>query len=94
MDEQKAELAEKICTLYDKDYYRNVYVGLAIAGYGKNDIFPKMFHLHLGEIVNGKLRMVIREQIDITEKSPAFINPFAQTDVMQTFLFGINDSFI
>ena len=95
IDEHSREtLAEKICSLYDRDFYRNGYVGISIAGYGKMNIFPQMFHLHLGGIINGHIRYSLRENISITENNPASINPFAQTDVMQTFLFGINDSFI
>lgn len=87
-------LGTKICMLYDRHFYRNGYVGISIAGYGKMDIFPRMFHLHLGGIINGQLRYALCESVTITENNPASINPFAQTDVMQTFLFGINDSFI
>ena len=92
--EKRNALGFKICELYDKDFFRNILVGISIAGYGRRDIFPKMVHMHLGGIINGKLRYKICEEISITENNNAAIVPFAQTDVMQTFLFGINDSFI
>lgn len=92
--EQQEAVANKVCLIYDKDFYRNGYLGIAIAGFGRSDIFPQMFHLHLGGIINGKVRYSVRENVVITEGYPAAINPFAQTDVMQTFLFGINDSLI
>lgn len=44
--------------------------------------------------INGKLRYYVQEKVEINESTPASIAPFAQTDVMQTFLFGINDRFI
>lgn len=92
--DQIKELCSKLCTLYDTKFFRNGYVGIAIAGYGKKDIFPKMSHIHLGGIINGKTRYILREKITISENNNAAIAPLAQTDVMQTFLFGINDSFI
>ena len=54
----------------------------------------KMCHIHFSGIISDSVRYVIREQQTITEDNAATISPFAQTDVMQTFLFGINDGFI
>jgi len=92
--EQQNELITKLCSLYDTKFFRNGYVGIAIAGYGRKDIFPKMSHIHLGGIIDGKTRYILCEKITIEETNNAAIAPLAQTDVMQTFLFGINDSFI
>jgi len=87
-------LAAKVCTIYNKDFFRNGYVGIAFAGYGDHDIFPQMQHIHLSGIISDKVRYAVREKVVITEDNTATISPLAQTDVMQTFLFGINDSFI
>ena len=87
-------LTAKVCTIFNKDFFRNGYVGIAFAGYGDHDIFPKMRHIHLGGIIANNVRYAVREKVEITEDHTATITPLAQTDVMQTFLFGINDSFI
>lgn len=87
-------LTEKVCTIFNKEFFRNGYIGIAFAGYGDHDIFPKMQHIHLSGIISNNVRYVIREQVIITEDNTATISPLAQTDVMQTFLFGINDGFI
>ena len=87
-------LVLKVCTIFNKDFFRNGYVGIAFAGYGNQDIFPKMYHIHLSGIISDYVRYIVREQATITENNTAFISPFAQTDVMQTFLLGINDGFI
>lgn len=87
-------LTTKVCTIFNRDFFRNGYVGIAIAGYGENDIFPKMHHIHLSGIISNNVRYIVREQVAITEDNTATISPLAQTDVMQTFLFGINDGFI
>lgn len=93
-DEQEAILYESVCSVFNKQFFRNGYIGIAFAGYGENDIFPCMIHIHMSGIINGRIRHIKKEQIEITETNPSSINPLAQTDVMQTFLFGINDSFI
>lgn len=91
---QIKDLTLKICTLYDKNFFRNSYVGMCFSGYGADEIFPAMCHLHLGGVINGKLRFFVQEINSITENDSTSITPLAQTDVMQTFLFGINDGFI
>lgn len=89
-----SELVEKTCLVFDKNFMRNGYVGLAFAGYGENNIFPQMLHLHISGIANNMVRYATVENISISEDQMSTITPLAQTDVMQTFLFGINDSFI
>lgn len=89
-----SELVEKTCLVFDKNFMRNGYVGLAFAGYGENNIFPQMLHLHISGIANNMVRYATVENISISEEQMSTITPLAQTDVMQTFLFGINDSFI
>lgn len=93
-DEGLDRLTKEVCLVYNKAFFRSGYVGMAFAGFGDCDIFPKMHHIHLSGIISNSVRYIVCEQIEITEDKTATINPFAQTDVMQTFLFGINDSFI
>lgn len=93
-EEALDKLIKEVCTVFNKDFVRNGYVGMAFAGFGNSDIFPKMYHIHLTGIISNNVRYIIREKITITEDKSATISPFAQTDVMQTFLYGINDGFI
>ena len=93
-DELVEDLSNYACNIFDKQYDRSAYVGLAIAGYGDNEIYPSLIHVHLYGYLNGKIRYSIIERISITEQSPSSVIPLAQVDVMQTFLFGINDHFL
>lgn len=92
--EQITSICEKACELFDTDFDRNGYVGIAIAGYGEEEIYPHMVHIHVSGFVNGKIRYYIQDRVEISESTPSSIVPLAQTDVMQTFLFGINDRFL
>lgn len=87
-------LINKICIFYNTSLFRSGYVGMAFAGFGEKEIFPKMIHLHISGVICGKVRYKQVEQAEINEMQSATISPFAQTDVMQTFLFGINDGFL
>ena len=91
---QVQTLCEKSCEIFDTDFDRNLFVGIAVAGYGEDEIYPHMVHLHMSGFINGKMRYYVQEHVEISETTPASIVPLAQTDVMQTFLFGINDRFL
>jgi len=93
-EKQRIVIAEKSCEIYDSDFERNGYVGIAVAGYGDNEIFPHMVHFHICGVIDGKVSYSLVEEVEITEDNIASIVPLAQTDVMQTFLFGINDRFL
>lgn len=93
-EEQIKRVCYKASEIYDTDFERNGYVGIAIAGYGEQDIYPQMIHLHVSGYINGKLRFFLKEKAEISEKNSASVTPLAQTDVMQTFLFGINGKFL
>lgn len=94
LDNQVNELAVKVCELFDTNFDRNGYVGMALAGYGDSEIYPHMIHIRASGFINGKLRYQIVENVEIQENNTASVTPLAQTDVMQTFLFGINDRFL
>ena len=92
--EDKENLVKIGSALFDTIYDGGIHVGLAIAGYGESEIFPSLIHLHIGGVINGKIRYWKKAMEQISEKKLFSIVPFAQTDVIQTFMFGINDRFL
>ena len=93
-DVQIQNVCKKACELFNSDFDRSGFVGFAIAGYGEEEIYPQLTHLHICGVINKRLKYSIIESVEISESNTASIAPLAQTDVMQTFLFGINDQFI
>ena len=77
-----------------KDFWRSGFVGIAIAGYGKKEIYPSMVHIHIAGFLNDKIKYQIVQTNKIDEKNKQSITPLAQVDVMETFLFGLNNSFL
>jgi len=65
--------------------------GLVIAGFGREEYFPVMQTFELGEVYCGKLKYHPSgtEKID-REKKLSVIKPFAQSDMVETFLGGIS----
>lgn len=73
------------------------YTGLVFTGYGEDEIYPSLIPLNVSPLaVEGHLKYYIESGnvAKISEHgSNAIIIPFAQTDVTQTIIRGINPSF-
>jgi hypothetical protein len=70
------------------------YTGLVFVGYGKEEIFPSLMPINIAIAFDGVLRYYYDHQSEaiISESNSAAICPFAQTDVMETILTGIDPS--
>lgn len=102
------EYAEKVgfsdSGLLCKSFYRYLSVslgislntGLVFVGYGEDEIYPSLFPINVSFGMDGHLRYYLDENnvARISEHgSSAVIVPFAQIDVTQTIIRGINPSF-
>jgi hypothetical protein len=68
--------------------------GIVIAGYGHEDLYPKMFEIAVDGGCLNKIRYYDVDSLDIAEKSEgAAISTFAQDDIVQAFLNGIDQRF-
>lgn len=71
------------------------FTGLVFTGFGENEYFPQLISLRVSFPINGRLRYLIKddENTEIGTKHRASIRPFAQKDVIDTILRGIDPSF-
>ncbi len=71
------------------------YTGLVIAGYGAKQFFPSINVLELFGFVDGHLRLVRRKSKETTidTKNDATIIPFAQSEMVTTFMEGVDPSY-
>jgi hypothetical protein len=67
--------------------------GLVIAGYGGSEYFPVMKAFELGAIFRGKLKYKVTASESIDSKNSAVIRPFAESDMVLTFLNGLSPTF-
>jgi hypothetical protein len=67
--------------------------GIVIAGFGDDEFFPTMDQIELGEIFLDKPKFNRIETLCISADTPSVIKPFAQSDVVLTFLNGISPAF-
>lgn len=80
---------ELICVFSDDEDFS----GLVIAGYGNDEIFPSISEIKLGEIISNKLRYQVDDTETINNNNTALICPYAQRDMVDTFVKGINPNF-
>ncbi len=86
------ELLTKAYLAYLKHDQFVDYSGLVFTGYGDDEIFPRLLTVNVSIVVDGHLRFMedISKKAAIGEKVFACIMPFAQIDVIDTILSGIN----
>lgn len=73
-----------------------LYTGLVFVGYGEEEIYPSLYPINISLAINEHLKYYLDEKniAQITEHGPgAIIIPFAQIDVTQTIIRGINPTF-
>jgi len=68
--------------------------GVVIAGYGDDDIFPSLIAYKIEGLINGKLKYKLDIEQKIDFNTEAIIIPFAQKEMVQTFMEGVHPEYI
>lgn len=87
IEKQLIKLAIMILT---KEHPYGGRTGIVIAGYGEKDLFPKLISGEFLGTYFGKLKYNKKHNISINDEQQTFILPFAQGDVIRTFMEGID----
>lgn len=64
--------------------------GLVFGGFGETEIYPSMVSIRVAEVFDNRLRYYDDLSDKITDKNNGSIMPFAQTDVINMFIRGID----
>lgn len=87
-------LCESFFCYLTAKFSKPFYTGLVFVGYGESEIYPALYPVDIVLGMDGHLKYNEGENSIISEHgSEAVIVPFAQTDVTQTIIRGINPSF-
>ena len=90
-EELKKLLHDVILENTVKAGYVESHSGLVFTGFGELEIFPSCYSINVGGVLNDKIRISDgSEPIRINSEVDASIAPFAQTDIMRTFVEGID----
>lgn len=67
--------------------------GLVFSGFGEKEIFPALTSLSVERKALGKLKYKFDYDYQISFEEPAVITPFAQTEMVSTFIEGIHPKY-
>ena len=93
-----AEYTEEQLTFLSKTLYqamrigfdRNSVTGLVIAGFGDKEIFPSLRQIELSGVFANRLVWEVVKQSEITQNERCDIIPFAQSEMVNTIMNGID----
>jgi hypothetical protein len=94
LNEQRNELINILCNDIQKGIcIRQGYSGLVITGYGGKEIFPSIYVCNICGKIGTSLIRFNEEKDAITFNHTASIRPFAQTEMVCSFMEGIDPEF-
>lgn len=74
----------------DRHVYSS-FTGLVFFGYGTQDLQPSYFAYEISELYDSKIKIIFRDKYRVRIDGGACIAPFAQTDVANTVVRGIDN---
>ena len=69
------------------------YSGIVISGYGDNEIWPSLYNCHIFGVIDNCLLKTKEVKNNITYNNKAVIAPFAQSEMVSSFMEGIDPVF-
>lgn len=76
-----------------RDVFGPLESGVVIAGFGEKEFFPRLYSYRIEGRVIGMLRMVRDHESELSAESSASVIPFAQQEMVHTFMRGIDPGF-
>ncbi|MCF1420445.1 hypothetical protein [Mangrovimonas futianensis] len=64
--------------------------GIVFGGYGEKEIYPSMVSIQIAEALDNRLRYYDFDSCEISDNNNGAIMPYAQTDVINMFIKGID----
>ncbi|QAZ45919.1 hypothetical protein [Mesorhizobium sp. Pch-S] len=87
-------LARKLCeTSIRRMLASPAATGLVIAGFGERDLLPSLISFDVDGILGGRLKIAETHKHDMTRRDSGVILPFAQTDMVERFMQGIDPAY-
>lgn len=90
IEDLKVKIADLFISILQSKINLSGSTGLVFVGYGSDQIYPALYSIETDGIVNGALRYSVSNEVVISDHDTCNLVPFAQTDVMNTFLRGMN----
>lgn len=93
-DPQLSKIKQAVFAVLRAKEIQTSYTGLIFTGFGEDEIYPQLIPLNISMVIDNRLRYYVDENnvAKISNSNNAAIMPFAQTDVIDTILSGIDPS--
>lgn len=92
-EEQIVRLIYLGASLFTRDVLPGSRSGIVVAGFGRDDVFPRLIAIELDARMGDKLHCVVMDTSEVTTEVGAIIVPFAQSDVVNLFIEGIDSNY-
>lgn len=83
-------LIEQYYHHFRSKHYVGSWTGLVFAGFGQKEIYPTIRSIRTAEVLDNRLRYFVDKEYEISDNNSGTIVPYAQIDVIQTIIEGIN----
>lgn len=94
ISEKTVEDLQIVCaSIFSKDRFARNSSGLVIAGFGEEETFPALVSFTIEAKVNNTLKYKKEKDAAINVDSSAWIIPFAQSEMVATFIEGVDPSY-
>jgi hypothetical protein len=67
--------------------------GVVITGFGEKEIYPALVSYEIEAVVDNKTKYLPKNDIKVGREADAFISPFAQGEMVRTFMEGVVPSY-
>ena len=86
------KLSQLVIEVITRDHMSPLMSGVVFAGFGDNEFLPRLYSNNVEIMIANKIRSNEQHDIAISENVSASIVPFAQQEMVHTFLNGIDPS--
>lgn len=77
--------------LHTKNRLSESYSGVVIAGFGTKEIYPSLCSIKLEQMIKDNIKYIYGPKSSITIKNDAVLFPFAQQEMVSTFMNGVDE---
>jgi hypothetical protein len=91
-DHQREDIIKIFINDLQKGNIKN-YTGIVIAGYGEKEIFPSLYNFHVYGKLGNSFIYTDEDKANISLDNSATILPFAQSEMVHSFMSGIDPDF-
>lgn len=94
VDEEAKKLLERLAfSILKSSRPSDLRTGLVFGGFAKNDMFPTLRYMEVDGIFFDQLKILTCSEIDIDrKKTKAAVVPFAQKEMVERFMYGLDSS--